>query len=58
MNKLFSSAILSARQTRKMLGVSRSMFNTIRLELRPVQYSSNGKCYYIRREIVDYMERH
>ena len=50
--------MLSARQTREMLGVSRSEFNKIKLELRPVQYSANGKSYYIRREIVAYMELH
>jgi hypothetical protein len=58
MDKLFTSAMLSPRQAREMLGVSRSEFDKIKLELRPVQYSPNGKSYYIRREIVAYLQAH
>ena len=51
------SPMVGATEARCLLGVSRSLWDKIRLELHAYQYTPGGKLFYKRSEIEAYIER-
>lgn len=52
------SPMVSTKEAREILGVSRKLFDKIKSELRGHQYVPNGKNFYKRAEIDAFIERH
>ncbi len=48
--------MISARQARELLGVSRTLWDSLRHNFTPIQY--NKKLFYKRDEIENFIERH
>ncbi len=48
--------MISARQARELLGVSRTLWDSLRRNFTPIQY--NKKLFYKRDEIQNFIERH
>ena len=49
---------ITPAQARSILGLSRSRFDTMRHELRPIQYIEGGRRVYDLQAVLDYRERH
>jgi len=49
--------MITPQQARSMLGVSRTLFDRLKSELRPVRYSNNGKRFYDPADIQALIER-
>jgi hypothetical protein len=49
--------VISTREAMAMLGVSRKLWDKIKCELRPVQYTPGGKLFYKRLEVEALIER-